>query len=171
MLAQIHSALRNAAATESAAAEAFDIAQQHRFPQWLAFAQQWRGWALCRLGDAGQGLALLEEGQRRLHAIGNMLHTTRTHCFLAEGCVLAGRPDAALSHVEAAHRHAETYGEHFMSAEIHRLHAEVLQIQGAPAPEVDRLERWVVMQAPTGQRFCVVRIQRPGFPKNANRWD
>jgi hypothetical protein len=28
-----------------------------------------------------------------------------------------------------------------------------------------------VMQAPTGQRFCVVRLQRPGFPKNANRWD
>jgi len=26
------------------------------------------------------------------------------------------------------------------------------------------------MQAPTGQRFCVVRVQRPGFPKNANRW-
>ena len=36
---------------------------------------------------------------------------------------------------------------------------------------VNRLERWVVMQAPTGQRFCVVRIQRPGFPKNANRWE
>ncbi len=33
------------------------------------------------------------------------------------------------------------------------------------------LERWVVMQAPTGQRFCVVRVQRPGFPKNATEWD
>ena len=39
------------------------------------------------------------------------------------------------------------------------------------ATVVDRLERWVVMEAPTGQRFCVVRVQRPGFPKNANRWD
>jgi hypothetical protein len=28
-----------------------------------------------------------------------------------------------------------------------------------------------VMEAPTGQRFCVVRAQRPGFAKNANRWD
>jgi len=27
------------------------------------------------------------------------------------------------------------------------------------------------MEAPTGQRFCIVRVQRPGFPKNANRWD
>jgi hypothetical protein len=28
-----------------------------------------------------------------------------------------------------------------------------------------------VMQVPTDQRFCVVRVQRPGFPKNANSWD
>jgi hypothetical protein len=36
---------------------------------------------------------------------------------------------------------------------------------------VERLERWVVVEAPTGQRFCVVRAQRPGFPKNARDWD
>jgi hypothetical protein len=29
----------------------------------------------------------------------------------------------------------------------------------------------VIMRAPTGQRFCVVRVQRPGFPKNANHWE
>ena len=39
------------------------------------------------------------------------------------------------------------------------------------AKVVEPLERWVVMQAPTGQRFCVVRVQRPGFPKNAQRWE
>jgi hypothetical protein len=49
--------------------------------------------------------------------------------------------------------------------------AEVARLQGLGAAVVSRLERWVVMQAPTGQRFCVVRVQRPGFPKNANRWD
>lgn len=49
--------------------------------------------------------------------------------------------------------------------------AEVARLEGLGAKVVDRLERWVVMQAPTGQRFCVVRVQRPGFPKNANRWD
>lgn len=48
--------------------------------------------------------------------------------------------------------------------------AEVARLENLGAKVVDRLERWVVMQAPTGQRFCVVRIQRPGFPKNANRW-
>ena len=49
--------------------------------------------------------------------------------------------------------------------------AEVARLEKLGAQVVDRLERWVVMQAPTGQRFCVVRVQRPGFPKNARRWD
>ncbi|HEY2622742.1 VOC family protein [Dyella sp. Tek66A03] len=48
--------------------------------------------------------------------------------------------------------------------------AEVLRLEKLGASVASRLERWVVMQAPTGQRFCVVRVQRPGFPKNANRW-
>src|SRR4051812_18920682 len=49
--------------------------------------------------------------------------------------------------------------------------AEVARLEAAGATVVNRLERWVVMQAPTGQRFCVVRVQRPGFPKNATTWD
>ena len=48
--------------------------------------------------------------------------------------------------------------------------AEVARLQTLGATVAERLPRWVVMQAPTGQRFCVVRVQRPGFPKNANRW-
>ena len=48
--------------------------------------------------------------------------------------------------------------------------AEVARLEKLGAAVVNRLERWVVMQAPTGQRFCVVRVQRPGFPKNANLW-
>ncbi len=49
--------------------------------------------------------------------------------------------------------------------------AEVARLERLGARPVERLERWVVMEAPTGQRFCVVRVQRPGYPKNANRWD
>ncbi|HEY2685360.1 MAG TPA: VOC family protein [Steroidobacteraceae bacterium] len=49
--------------------------------------------------------------------------------------------------------------------------AEVARLERHGAKVAARLERWVVMEAPTGQRFCVVRVQRPGFPKNANRWE
>ena len=48
--------------------------------------------------------------------------------------------------------------------------AEVMRLEALGARVVDRLDRWVVMQAPSGQRFCVVRVQRPGFPKNATCW-
>ncbi|HYM43715.1 MAG TPA: VOC family protein [Steroidobacteraceae bacterium] len=49
--------------------------------------------------------------------------------------------------------------------------AEVERLTRLGAKVAARLERWVVMEAPTGQRFCVVRVQRPGFPKYAARWD
>jgi len=49
--------------------------------------------------------------------------------------------------------------------------AEVARLEKLGATVASLLERWVVMQAPSGQRFCVVRVQRPGFPKNANRWE
>ncbi len=39
------------------------------------------------------------------------------------------------------------------------------------AAEVARLERWTVMEAPSGQRFCVVNPQRPDFAEGANSWD
>jgi hypothetical protein len=49
--------------------------------------------------------------------------------------------------------------------------AEVARLEKLGATVDKRLERWVVMRAPTGQRFCVVRVQRPGFPKGATTWE
>ncbi|MFL6619015.1 MAG: VOC family protein [Povalibacter sp.] len=57
-----------------------------------------------------------------------------------------------------------------LDIETDNIPAEVARLEALGATIVERLERWVVMQAPTGQRFCVVRVQRPGWPKNANRW-
>jgi catechol 2,3-dioxygenase-like lactoylglutathione lyase family enzyme len=48
--------------------------------------------------------------------------------------------------------------------------AEVSRLEKLGATIDRRLERWVVMRAPSGQRFCVVRVQRDGFDENANRW-
>ncbi|HYD04933.1 MAG TPA: VOC family protein [Reyranella sp.] len=49
--------------------------------------------------------------------------------------------------------------------------AEVARLEKLGATVDKRLERWVVMRAPTGQRFCVVRVQRDGFPKGATVWE
>ena len=49
--------------------------------------------------------------------------------------------------------------------------AEVARLEKLGATVDTRMERWVVMRAPTGHRFCIVRVQREGFPKGATAWE
>jgi len=48
--------------------------------------------------------------------------------------------------------------------------AEVARLERLGAQRVGAVQDWVVMQAPTGQRFCVVRAQRADFERRAHRW-
>jgi hypothetical protein len=50
------------------------------------------------------------------------------------------------------------------------IEAEVRRLEALGATRVAQVKRWWVMQAPTGQRFCVVRPQRPDFAQRANVW-
>ena len=58
-----------------------------------------------------------------------------------------------------------------LDIEADDVEAEVRRLEALGAKRLKQIRTWWVMEAPTGQRFCVVRVQRPGFPKNANRWD
>lgn len=58
-----------------------------------------------------------------------------------------------------------------LDIETDDIEAEVARLEKLGATVFKRRERWVVMQAPSGQCFCVVRVQRPGFAENANRWE
>ncbi len=49
--------------------------------------------------------------------------------------------------------------------------AEVARLEALGAKRLSKIHTWVVMEAPTGQRFCVVRKQNPGFDQAANHWD
>jgi hypothetical protein len=49
--------------------------------------------------------------------------------------------------------------------------AEVARLERLGATIDERKERWVVMRAPSGHRFCIVRVQRDGFPKGATNWE
>ncbi|MGH8363603.1 MAG: VOC family protein, partial [Gammaproteobacteria bacterium] len=50
-----------------------------------------------------------------------------------------------------------------LDIETDDIEAEVARLTRLGAREVRRIKTWVVMEAPTGQRFCVVRVQRPGY--------
>ncbi|HEX3421921.1 MAG TPA: VOC family protein [Sphingomicrobium sp.] len=48
--------------------------------------------------------------------------------------------------------------------------AEVARLEKLGATIDKRMERWVVMRAPSGQRFCIVRVQREGFERDSRTW-
>jgi predicted enzyme related to lactoylglutathione lyase len=56
-----------------------------------------------------------------------------------------------------------------LDIETDDLEAEVKRLEALGAKRVGFVKRWWVMEAPTGQRFCVVNPQR-GPLTNANEW-
>jgi predicted enzyme related to lactoylglutathione lyase len=50
------------------------------------------------------------------------------------------------------------------------IEAEVKRLEALGAKRVQQFPRWWVMEAPTGQHFCVVRPQNAAFEREANTW-
>ena len=48
--------------------------------------------------------------------------------------------------------------------------AEVQRLESLGARSIANVHSWVVMEAPTGQRFCVVKAFSGNFDKSANSW-
>jgi hypothetical protein len=80
--------------------------------------------------------------------------------------MLATPPDEPIVEIQRVDHESRVH----LDIETDDIPAEVARLERLGATVAERLARWVVMQAPTGQRFCVVRAQRPGFPRNATRW-
>jgi predicted enzyme related to lactoylglutathione lyase len=58
-----------------------------------------------------------------------------------------------------------------LDIEADDIEAEVARLEALGAKRLEKVRTWVVMEAPTGQRFCVVRPQGPAFGDEAHRWD
>jgi glyoxalase superfamily protein len=48
--------------------------------------------------------------------------------------------------------------------------AEVKRLEALGARRVGRVKTWWVLEAPTGQRFCVINPQRGPLKGRANEW-
>lgn len=57
-----------------------------------------------------------------------------------------------------------------LDIETDSIEAEIARLEALGAILVDRKEKWVVMQAPSGHRFCVGGAFRGGFEEGANEW-
>jgi predicted enzyme related to lactoylglutathione lyase len=58
-----------------------------------------------------------------------------------------------------------------LDIETDDIDAEVARLEALGAKSLGRVRSWCVMEAPTGQRFCVVRKCTPGFDASANSWE
>jgi len=51
------------------------------------------------------------------------------------------------------------------------IEAEVHRLEALGARRIEEIKTWVVMEAPTGQRFCVINRGHKNFDETANRWE
>ncbi len=49
--------------------------------------------------------------------------------------------------------------------------AEAARLEKLGAKRIAAVKTWIVMEAPTGQRFCLVGPQRENFEQEANVWN
>jgi hypothetical protein len=57
-----------------------------------------------------------------------------------------------------------------LDIETDDVEAEVRRLESLGARRVSQIRTWWVMEAPTGQRFCVVRALSPHFATEARVW-
>jgi predicted enzyme related to lactoylglutathione lyase len=76
----------------------------------------------------------------------------------------AGEPQILLQKVEHDSRV-------HLDIETDDVDAEVERLVSLGARKLEQVHSWVVMEAPSGHRFCVVRQQRTPFGPHLNRWD
>ena len=57
-----------------------------------------------------------------------------------------------------------------LDIETDDIEAEVRRLEALGATRVAQVSTWWVMEAPTGQRFCVVRNSSPNFAVEARQW-
>lgn len=48
---------------------------------------------------------------------------------------------------------------------------EIARLEGLGARRIKSIRDWCVMQAPTGQRFCVVPVNSADFAEKSRRWE
>ena len=58
-----------------------------------------------------------------------------------------------------------------LDIETNDIEAEVKRLEALGARRVKQIKRWWVMEAPTGQRYCVVPVTSPDFDSLASTWE
>jgi predicted ATPase len=123
---------RDAQALKDNAEELMRLSNE-KVPGWLGQGTWHRGEALAMLGQVQEGMAQMREGIAASQSIGVRLGLSGTLGSLAEAQAKAGQPEEGLATLAEALALVEETDERHWEAELYRLRAELLLMQGDDA--------------------------------------
>lgn len=129
--------LRRPEAVSALAAEYTALTTKHPYPHCVAYEMVFRGWALAEGGAVGEGIALLQQGIAALRTMGVILFWPQVLKLLIAAYGLARQYAQGAALATETLAFLDETGEHYWSAELHRLKGELLLAQGASAEEVE----------------------------------
>jgi DNA-binding winged helix-turn-helix (wHTH) protein len=116
------------------------LCAEQGYALWLAWATCFEGWVAGARGNLAEGIALMERGVDAFRGTGARAHLPYFLALLAELCRRAGRIEAASERLAEARAQAESSGERYWEAELHRLEGEVLLAAAGDRNRGDRAE-------------------------------
>jgi predicted ATPase len=102
------------------------MATEHGLVQPKAWSMGVAGWSVAHNGDLDRGLQLATQAIAAMQAIQSRHFLPYMFGLLADAHLKAGHHVEAMKAVEEGFAMADATGEHFYSAELHRLHGELL---------------------------------------------
>jgi predicted ATPase/class 3 adenylate cyclase len=110
------------------------LATRHHLHLWRAYGEAYKGWALARIGDPAEGVAMLEEAMKGFARAGSGLYEPAATGLLAYALHRAGREAEAGARLDEAVAEAERREEMWCMPELLRLQARHAARRG----ELDR---------------------------------
>mgnify|MGYP001593607277 CR=1 FL=1 len=128
--------LAHALFTRAQAGEDFSaLAREHDLPQVEPWGTIVLGWTLVEQGRHQEGIAQMQDSLKMQRAIGSELDRPYCLALLAEALAKAGQVEGGLTALAEALEAAQSTGERYYEAELHRLQGELLLDQGAGRAE------------------------------------
>jgi class 3 adenylate cyclase/predicted ATPase len=109
------------------------LAAEHGFPQWSAYGEILRGWALAEQIGGEESFEQLRSGLDSWRAIGARIALPFVIGLLADALRKSGRPEEAGAALDEAFEVAEQSEEPWWNAELHRVRGELFLASPAKA--------------------------------------
>jgi predicted ATPase len=125
--AEVHRQRADVQKSLKCAERALELSHEHGFPLWLALAQIYRGWALARLGQHEEALAMIPRGIADYRAAGHEMAIPRFLVLLAEAHGRAGQASEGLGVLDEALATVQRSGDrNAEAAELYRIRGELM---------------------------------------------